>query len=266
MTRTRDIDTSLRTLDAAQTGVDPTSTRARADLQRILATERSPSSPRHHPPAPRATARRVVFAGGILAAAAVGAVVLPAFTGGDQAFATWTGDPGALTPKERADAAESCRQEQHDGDDYAAALDNARPAIAERRGVWTTVVLAGADGFSAMCITDDSTHLFTKDLIGSIGTPGDYTAPASDDLVATDLGTGTMNAGDLSLAAGYAGSDVVGVVYNSPTHGKVQASVSEGRFALWLPGDELIDASATNPVEVEVTLRDGSTRSRSLSL
>ena len=56
-----------------------------------------------------------------------------------------------------------------------------------------------------MCITDESTLLF-DDWIGSIGTPSGYAEPKSRQLIATDLGTGVLDAGELSLAAGQAGS------------------------------------------------------------
>jgi hypothetical protein len=75
-----------------------------------------------------------------------------------------------------------------------------------------------------------------------------------------------MTAGEISLAAGHAGADVVGVVYRSQTHGDVTATVSHGRFALWLPGDELEDANAGEGVEVEVTYGDGSTGTSRLKL
>lgn len=74
-----------------------------------------------------------------------------------------------------------------------------------------------------------------------------------------------MSAGELSLAAGTAGSDIFGVVYHSRTHGDVSATVSRGRFALWLPGDELKDASR-NGVEVEVTYRGSRTGTSRLTL
>lgn len=278
MTRIHDIDTALRTLDVADPHVDPANPRARADLKRILATAPSPAplhqhrssaADRHGGPRSAAwSARRFALAGGLLATVAGGIVALPALTGGDQAFASWTGVPHGMTTTERADVANNCRQMQEKGDDgeYADDLRSAEPVIAERRGVWTTVVLAGTDGFSAMCISDDSTHLFTRDAIGSIGASTGYAAPTPRELVATDLGTGTMNAGDLSLAAGTAGPAVVGVTYHSRTHGDVVATVSHGRFALWLPGDELKDTSANNPVEAEVTYRDGSTGTSWLAL
>jgi hypothetical protein len=74
-----------------------------------------------------------------------------------------------------------------------------------------------------------------------------------------------MSAGDISLAAGTAGSDVVGVIYKSRTHDAVTATVSPGHFALWLPGDELRNASSDG-VEVEVTYQDGTTETRRLTL
>lgn len=277
MTLTRDINSTLRSLDAADLNVDPASARARIDLQRILNTDPQPW-PLQQPWSPSADqdgrprravriARRVALAGGVLAAVTASVVALPSLMGGDQAFASWTRLPHGMTEQERADAAAACRQTLKDGagGEYADDLSSAQSAIAEQRGVWTTVVLAGADGFSAMCITDDSTHLFATNMIGSVGKSADYAVPGPRDLIATDLGAGTMDAGNLSLAAGTAGSDVVGVSYRSRSHGDVAATVSQGHFALWLPGDELRDASS-NGVEVEVTYRDGSTGTTSLRL
>lgn len=257
---------TLKTLDAADPDVDPTSQRARADLARILGTDPHHGSRRlaaRGGPAqkPRLTVRRVALAGGVLAAVSVGVVVLPSLTGGDEAFATWTGVPDAMTAQERAEAVPSCREAEEDGagTEYVDELSSAEPVIAERRGVWNTVTLADTKGFSALCITDDSTHLFTEDMIVSIGTPSGYTLARRRELVATDLGTGTMSAGDISLAAGTAGTAVVGVVFHSRDHGDVAATVSHGHFALWFPGDELRNANSTNGVRVEVTYRDGST-------
>jgi hypothetical protein len=276
MTRIHDINTALRSLDAADRHVDSASVRARTDLQSILATDPSvdplqqPSSPAGAgvggPRRAARTTRRFALAGGMLAAVTAGFVALPAMTGGDQAFASWTPDPHNMTARERADAAVACRQQQEGGAgaEYADDLSSAKPVIAERRGVWTTVVLAGKDGFSAMCISDDSTHLF-RDMIGSIGTPTDYAAPGPRNLAATSLGVGTMKAGDLSMAAGAAGSDIVAVRYHSQAHGEVDATVSQGHFALWLPGDEMKDPSS-NGVKVEVTYRDGTTGTSRLTL
>lgn len=279
MTRTHDINAALRSLDPADQDVDPANARARTDLNVILATDPTPD-PLQQPWAPSTgvgrprrlarTTRRVALAGGLAAAVTAGIVALPSLTGGDEAFATWTAAPAGMSAQQRAEAAADCRENLEDvagsgaGAEYADDLNSAEPVIAERRGVWTTVVLAGTDGFSAMCITDDSARLFASAMIGSIGTPTGYAPPGPRDLVTRDLGVGTMSAGDISLVAGTAGSDVVSVVYHSRAHGDVTATVNQGHFALWFPGDELMDA-ASNGVEVEVTYRDGTTDTRRLS-
>ena len=259
MTRISDMLATLRTLDPADPNVDPHSPRARATLERILTIE--PGQHSDDPPV-RVRSRRgmrlavVASATAVTAGAAV--VVLPSLTNGDRAFASWTATPSGLSAQAAADAAANCRDEQLDGpgEDYSDELRLADVAIAERRGEWTLVVLTGSEGFSALCITDESTPLF-RDWIGSVGTPGNYATPDPRDIVATDLGTGSARAGELSVAAGYVGSDVTGVVYQSAGRGAVVATVSGGRFALWMPGDELEDASRDG-VEVEVTYRDGS--------
>ena len=101
-------------------------------------------------------------------------------------------------------------------------------------------------------------------MIGSVGAPTTYTEPGPRDLVANNLGMGTIGAGDVSVAAGSAGSDVVGVIFQSEQRGAVTATVANGRFALWFPGDELIDTSTG--VKVEVTYRDGTSGTALLSL
>jgi hypothetical protein len=267
MTRITDMLATLRSLDPADPDVDPHSPRARATLERILTTD-----PGHHPNRTPVKARsrrafRLATAASvtvIIAAAAF--VILPSLTTGDSAFASWTATPSGLPGQAAAGAAADCRAAQLDGPgaEYSDDLRLADVAIAERRGEWTLVVLAGSDGFSALCITDESTPLF-RDWFGSIGAPTNYATPDPRDVVATDLGTGAIDAGELSVAAGYFGSDVTGVVYQSASHGEVAATVSAGRFALWLPGDELKDAGRDG-VEVQVTHRDGSTATVRLDL
>ena len=117
-------------------------------------------------------------------------------------------------------------------------------------------------GFQALCITDQSGHLFSNRMLGSIGF-ADVALPGAQGLVATDLGVGTIGS-DISLIAGMVGTDVVGVTYASRAYGSVTATVSHGHFALWFPGDELMTASAG--VDVDVTYTDGTSRTVRLSL
>lgn len=277
MTRNQDIDTLLRSLDAADHGGPFNSQRARTDLHRILCTDPAPGlserpaltiagNDRRSRGTGR-TSRRVAVVGGMVAVATAGMIILPSLSGGDPAFASWTSAPTGMTEEDRASAAAECRASKKDvgGGMYAADVGSADVAIAEWRGVWTTVVLAGKDGFSALCITDDVVSLFGRGMIGSVGKPAAYTVPGPRELTATALGTGTMSAGDISLAAGTAGSEIIGVIYKSRTHEDVTATVSRGHFALWLPGDELRNASSDG-IEVEVTYRDGTTGTSRLTL
>lgn len=267
--------TLLRTLDAAPASPSRgLSDRAYADLDRIVAsgpTVAAPASPttRRTPTrSPRRSrrVRRVLLGGAVATMAAAAVIALPDITGGDKAFASWTPTATTLNAVERADAADQCRASQENGasQGYESELAAATPAVSEQRGVWTTVLLAGPDGFTALCVTDESTRLF-GDMFGSIGTPGDYRAPQPNEVIATDLGTGSMNAGELSLAAGYTGTNITGISYDSPVHGTVTATVSEGHFALWLPGNDFTDASR-NGVTVTLTHTDGTTTQTQLHL
>lgn len=208
--------------------------------------------------------RRLALLGGVATVVAAALVVTPALTGGDKAFATWTAAPTGMSAQQRDDAAGSCRAQMSDGGgaDDATSLASASVAIAEARGVWTTVLLAGDDGFAALCITDQSGPLFSDRMIGSVGI-ADVATPGPRDVVGTDLGVGTIGS-DISLIAGLAGTEVVGVTYASRAHGTVTATVSYGHFALWFPGDELMWASAG--VDVDVTFTDGTSRTVRLSL
>lgn len=259
-----DLIPTLRQLDRADRAIDPDSPRARADLARILSTEReltSPSAPR-----PRRTTRRILIAAAAVAVVTAGVVALPSVVGGDQAFATWTPVARGLSPAERTDAVDSCRTSQLDGPgkEYADQVKGADGSIVEGRGVWTSVLLTGDDGFSALCVTDSSRRLF-DDWIGSIGAAPASSSAGSRQISATDLGTGSMGAGDISLAAGVVGSEVTGVTYTSPDGVKVRATVANEHFLFWLPGDALMDA-ASDGVEVTLTYRDGTTGRAELRL
>ena len=268
MTRIPEMLATLRTLDPADPAVDPRNPRARAELERILTVlpDLTPVKAR------RRHGIRLVAAAATVVTAGAAFFVLPSLTNGDRAFGSWTAVPTGLSAEAAADAGAKCRDAHMDGDaqpaapgpDYRDDLRRADIAIAEQRGKWTLVTLADTKGFSALCISDNWTALFPS-WFGSIGTPTNYAAPGPRVVVATSLGTGSIDGSDLSVAAGYVGSDVTGVTYDSVSHGLVAATVSAGQFALWLPGGELMDAAGVG-VNVQVTYRDGSTATVRLDL
>lgn len=243
-------DTLLRQLDPADPPRSELSQRARADLERILSTDRRPVAT----PPRRAPRARVAVGLSAAAAIAVAGVLAPSTLGsGDTAFASWTPTASTLSATERAEAGDSCRKQLSDAD---SAAGRASVALADRRGDWTTVVLSGEDGFSGLCVTDASSGWFREDMIGSAGVATSLGPVGAREVVATDLGTGTMAAGDISLTAGYVGSQVIGITLDTESRGVVEATVANGRFALWFPGDELEDRGT---VPLDVAYADGST-------
>lgn len=261
------IENALRRLDAADPAAGAATPRSQAALMAILYADphgdphagRGLAWSSRRPSSGRRGTVRLLAGSAAVAAAAAAVLALPSVTHGDRAFASWRAVPTGLSSAQAEQAASRCRHEMLSGAgaDSADQLATAAPAVAERRGDWTTVVLAGAGGFAATCIADDSTHLF-RDMFGSIGTPAGFPAPGPHTIEITDLGSGTARAGSLSLAAGIAGPDVVAISYHSASHGEVAATVSGGRFALWFPGTELESASRDG-IDLAVTYADGHT-------
>ncbi len=257
----------LRSLDPAPAAADPTTPRARADLARILATDVGSPKPTPKPrPTHRRSATRLAVAAAVVLAVGSGLVLVPSLTGGDPAYATWTADPSVVENGARTAIADACRDSQRDGagSTYGQELDTAATAVAERRGAWTLVLLAGDDGFSALCITDESRPLFQSSF-GYVGVVDHSDRVPSRLIHAEALGVGSIDGHELSIATGPVEAGVVGVTYASAVHGAVSATVSHGHFALWLPGNDLENAPRDG-AQVEVTYRDGTTETRTVEL
>src|SRR3954454_10838572 len=259
---------ALRELDPAPTMVltDEELERADATFARIVAT---PSPDQVPQKSLRARRRRSLVVVGLVAA---GAAVPAMLVSGGSAFASWTPQPESLTAAAMTEAATTCR----------AALEvpdqGERVVIAEQRGGWTYVLIAGhkSEGF---CLMPD-------DLVGrqdpadhKKGFFGGYTADpveaptlARDRIVETESMTGSVptpgpwffsdHDGWFSSVQGYVGSGVTGVTVHPPVGPDVEASVANGRFAAWWPSEE---PSSRNPEVMgawtyTVTLADGSTR------
>jgi hypothetical protein len=267
----QNLDTLLRSMDAAEQSSQPNPARAQADLNRILSSPpvSAASNSRlgvSHESVKANRRRRALTLGGLAAAATAGLFIMPALSGGDPAFATWTAAPGTLTGSERDNAVSDCRNSKRDvgGGMYSADLSAAEVAIAERRGAWVTVVLSGPDGFEATCTTDATAPWFSKGTFGSVGKPANVTALPARGIAAAQLGTGSIADKPLSIASGRVGAEVAAISYTSSAKEEVIATVAKGQFAFWLPGNDLQNAS-DHGVPVDVTYRDGSTETQLLN-
>jgi hypothetical protein len=204
--------------------------------------------------------------------AATGALlfnILPGSPGAsDPAFASWTSVPVRLTLDGAGEAARYCQAHGVDHTDAAteAAAAKSTVAIAERRGVWTYVLLAGPDGFGVGCLTDGT---FDDGHIGWAGTPTGYRPPAARQIDLSNCcgGGGTIQDGVKNLIGevdGYAGSEVAKIVALTPAKGPVEATVAHGRFAAWWPDNDS-DTRPRSPMTFQVTFIDGSTQQITLA-
>lgn len=258
MMRDKVTDALLKSMDPAEPRRAGTP-RSQQDLERILAADAGGADPRSVPErmlgnrrigSRRLGNRRLVVAAAA-AAVTLGIVVVPVAGAGDRAFASWTQTPSALSPEAGEKAGNDCRSSDRN---TAEDSSGAAIAIAERRGEWTTVVLAGPGSFSAMCVTDGS---FFGGSFGYSGKRPGGAEPAPRGLLPTAMGMGSASAGELSMVVGAAGADVTGVSYASRTEGEVAGSVANGYFVLWFPGDELRNYPSGG-VELMVEYSDGS--------
>jgi hypothetical protein len=263
---------ALRDLDPAPTTVltDEELERADATFIRILATP-SHAQVRAEPGRPRWRRRRLLVSAGLVAAAGAGIPAL--LLGGGSAFASWTPKPEPLTAAAVSEAAGTCRAA------LAVPDHGERVVIAERRGGWTYVLIAGPEAEGACLRPDDLVGHQDPEDHRADGFFGGYTTepveaptPARDRIVETESTAGSVptpglwpfskDEGWFSSVQGYVGSDVTGVTVHTPVGTDVEASVANGRFAAWWPSDQ--PSSENSEVMAAwtytVTLADGSTR------
>ncbi|MDQ4055029.1 MAG: hypothetical protein M3237_20360 [Actinomycetota bacterium] len=262
---------ALRDLDAARLTELTDAERDRADAMfaRIVAAPAGASADALVPvTTARRRGRRLLTGVGLAGAAGV---AVPAFLlSGGSAFASWTATPEPLTDDAAAEAAATCRT-------HMAMPDRGeRIVIAEQRGAWTLVMMAGPETEFTCLMADDSVDRFPHQSDGVVMAAGGgaVAAPpvARDDLDETTSMGGTVHDDEFVpwaddndwfvWAEGHVGSDVTAVTVHTASGMEIEASVSDGRFAAWWPAGEV---DSDNPElggawSYTLTLADGSTR------
>ncbi|WP_405059499.1 hypothetical protein OG474_43165 [Kribbella sp. NBC_01505] len=248
---------ALKTLDPATADVDPHSPRAQASLERILATD--PSHGVRRPRLRRPLVRAAVAVAAVTVAALV--VFVPRQGGplpNSDAYAGWTAAPSGLSPQEYAASVAACRSSLQSLEP----TDGAEAAMVERRGKWAIVILKGPNKFQGYCMTNLVDYDKQSGYGGTAGPNPPTVGPR--ELAVLDLGAvGGKQVGWVTSAIGWAGSDIVGMTYTSPTRGLVKATVKNGYFAFWVPGWEF---EGPAPVPVRVRYRDGTTAATTIQL
>ena len=256
----------LRSLDAADAELSEQQRgRAAVTLERILATDLATPTPTPRPA--RRPWRLVVLAGGAAAAVVTALVVLPTTIGGDEAFASWSATPVELRGEERSAALDACLVLQGN-DDGELALDPAAggsAVVAESRGGWDYVAFTavGPSGreLSGSCLMPDALVAEPRPgeggFFGGLGGADEMagTRPRPDVVHEDIYGVGSVGGDRFVYAEGRAGADVVGIEVTTPGGLGVEASLENGRWAVWWPAT---DADLRDGPTYEATLRDGS--------
>ncbi|TDE97237.1 hypothetical protein EXU48_03230 [Occultella glacieicola] len=210
-------------------------------------------------PVPRTTRRVVVGAAAtILLGAAVYTVANPAQP---PAYASWTPTPTELTAPVAAERAVECPtvevmqgppEDPTDMTDIPLTMN-----LAEERGDYTFAVSSGvgAEGESAYSVC-----LIEPDRITAQGEvlPADaLTPPAASDVVVLNSSIDWSVSSEedaITYLVGTAGADVTGIDVNAVAGSFAHASLADGWWAVWFPGD--VDLTT----DLTVTTSDGTTR------
>jgi hypothetical protein len=227
---------------------------ADATFARIVATPCDEPVPELQGRPHRRRSRLLVAAG---LAGVVGVATPALLLDGGSAYGSWTPTPVPLTDVAAARAATTCR----------AGLDvpdrGERVAVAERRGGWTYILLAGPRAELICLMPDDLVGQDLTDRGGFFGAGTDAAAPPTLDPDRIDeyiSAQGDTDEGWFLWVAGYVGSDVTGVTVHTSSGLDIEASVTGNRFAAWWPSTP---QSSKHPAETwsyTVHLADGSTR------
>ncbi|WP_310961809.1 hypothetical protein [Nocardioides terrisoli] len=250
------ITEALRHLDPAR-GTHLTNAeveRANAAFARIVAAPEHGAVP-VEPDRPRRGRGRLLVGVGVVGA---GIAIPWLLLGGGTAYGSWTPRPEPLTSVTAARAATTCRVALGVPD------RGEHVAVAERRGEWTYLLLAGP-GTEAVCLMPREVvgreSAGGEDFFGSYDT--DAGAPptvAPDHVAETTSMEGSTHEGWFSWVQGYVGSDVTGVTVHTSSGLDIEASVAGNRFAAWWPSHQ---QSSDHPAETwsyTVHLADGSAR------
>jgi len=201
---------------------------------------------RAHDYRPRTRSLRPPVAAGALTAAAAAGVAVWVVALSSQtpsAFAGWTATPTAGSPAQVKAAEAACRHRlaspappgARTGHGPAPAggpeLTHLRPVLADTRGPFTWAIFAGSDA-SASCISGPSLTVLSAS--GGVN----VTAPAGKVALTSSSQTQTPKGAAYSFVEGRAGSGVTAatLVLGDGTH--VQATLQNGWFVAWWPGDQ----------------------------
>jgi hypothetical protein len=256
-----DTESALRSLDAAAAPLtDSELNRARVTLERIITTSPSTGDPRPATLTPARPRRRLILIPAAALVLTVALVVVQSVRADDQAYASWTAVPATVADSDLDAVAAACKDTLRGS---SIDLSRAGLVLAERRGDHVALLYRTDDpDMSAVCLARNpqgSTEVDGVDTaVGGSSGPALQAPPES-------YTQGTIAQLDgASVTDGAVGDEVKGVTIHAGTL-TVEASVQNGRYAAWWPGDAftsgaLPQSGAGNPeliLTYDLILRDG---------
>lgn len=224
-------------LDAVR-GLDPAAGSPEIDSDAMLARIRSrargarPGDVAHLVPRARSRpARRIAMGAAALSAITAIALVLTLVQGGPQAYASWVAQPTLVS----ADTAGAMCPAEDPGPPPIPL----EPVLAERRGEYTFVVLAGENVFWECLISTAGDELYIAAQGAESASPDALELGAAPTLV---LNPGEPWApqdgeGPVTTVMGLASDGVTGVRVTTTDGVSAEAAVVDGWWSVWFPGE-----------------------------
>lgn len=252
------LDDRIRSIDPARDVDDDLASgdRARGTLARIVATH-VPSVP----PARTSLRRPARYAAAAIAAA--GALVFVPIPGpAGTAYAGWVATAEPASPAVRQSQGATCISISTDPGSPGGQDRQFTVSLVEVRGDYAYTVITTEDGFESTCL-----NLTTPGPLRGFGQGGRLTQePEPRGIAATGVQEGQLEPDHaLYQVTGKVGSDVTAVTINAPGV-DVHATIQNGRFAAWWPGQSstslfgMLRSTAEPNPDVTLTFRDGTTR------
>ena len=175
------------------------------------------------------------------------------------AFAGWTATPTRARAGQVQAAERACSR--HD-QSFASITSSGAPTVADTRGLYTFLVYA--ENGPASCIARRTgPHGRAISLGWGLGLNGGETSPAAPETIRWRQNTGVaqVNTPPASFVDGQAGSGVSAVTLELEGGSKVQATLQNGWFAAWWPGNRRVRLAELHDDErydhATADLRDG---------
>lgn len=234
-------------------------------LRRILTSPRDLAAEVDPPRRPRSP--MVAASVAALAVVGVGALVWASQPG--PAYASWTPEPAAPSAADRWAPNAQCPDVAHqivtDGDDAQVIEIDLEPVLVDVRGDYTYQLSTDGEGAFAECFItaadDEDFGVITSDSV--LGEEDELRPPATG-LTILQAGTASWSEGvdgsdgALTAAFGLAAEDIVDVQLRTEAGEEVHATVENGWWAAWAPGE-----SSFEPAIILIG-RDGSSQTDQL--